>query len=135
MRIKFDHIGIFVKNLNIGRKYLSKIFLIKKKSKIFIEPAFNVKIQFLYDHSDICYEIIAPNSSRSNNIVTKVLNEKKNILNHIAYKTKNFEKTIKKFRGTGFINITNPKKMVAFKGKRAIFFLSPLGIIIELIEI
>jgi methylmalonyl-CoA/ethylmalonyl-CoA epimerase len=134
MNIQFDHIGIFVKNLSTGRKYLSNIFLIKKKSRVFIEPAFKVKIQFLYDHSGICYEIIAPSSSRSSSIVTKVLNEKKNILNHIAYKTKNLSKTIKKLRVAGFINLTNPKKMVAFKGKKAIFFLSPLGLIIELIE-
>ena len=128
----FDHIGIFCKNLKIGRNYFSKIFEIKKKSKEFSDSRLNVKVQFLYDEKNIKYELIAPLGKK--NPVDLSLKKNKNIINHIAYKTKSFQKEISRFRKMACIPLDKPKPAIAFQGKKIIFFLTPLRFIIELIE-
>ena len=130
--MKFHHIGIFVKNLNIGKKHLVKILNIKKSSQQFHDKSLKVSIQFFYDKSGIVYEIVAPLGK--NNPVKKVLQENKNILNHIAYKTSNFDKTIKKLRKKGCAPLGPAKKALAFNHARVIFFVTPLNFIIEIIE-
>lgn len=128
----FDHIGIFCKSLKIGRNYLSKIFDIKKKSKEFNDNLLSVKIQFLYDKKNIKYELIEPLGKK--NPVDLSLRKNRNIINHVAYKTKSFQKEISRLRKTGCIPLDKPKPAVAFNGKKVIFFLTPLRFIIELIE-
>ena len=130
--MNFDHIGIFCKNLKIGRTYFSKIFEIKKKSEEFSDSRLNVKVQFLYDKKNIKYELIAPLGKK--NPVDQSLKKNKNIINHIAYKTKSFKKEISRLRKIGCIPLDKPKPAVAFNGKKVIFFLTPLRFIIELIE-
>ncbi len=130
--MKFDHIGIFVKNLKFGSKFITKLFHIKRKTKVIHDPLLKVSVQFFYDKNKICYELIAPNGK--NNPVDSLLKQNKNLLNHVAYKTKNFQTEISKLRELGCIPLDKPKPSKAFKNSNVIFFLSPLNIIIELIE-
>ena len=90
--MKFDHIGIFVKSLEIGQKHLTKIFKINNWSQIYYDPVQKVDVQFGYDISNICYELVAPNGE--NNPVDKVLKDGKNVLNHVAYKVNNINDEI-----------------------------------------
>lgn len=131
--MKFDHIGIFCKDLEFGRKKLTKIFSIVKLSREFDDPLLKVRVQFLYDAHNFCYEIVSPNGK--GNPVDLVLKSKKNILNHIAYKVNDFDLTLKKYRDLGCLPITLPQPAIAFNGAKTIFFLTPTNIIIELIEI
>lgn len=131
--MKFDHIGIFCKDLEFGRKKLTKIFSIVKLSREFDDPLLKVRVQFLYDSHNFCYEIVSPNGK--GNPVDLVLKSKKNILNHIAYKVNDFDLTLKKYRNLGCLPITLPQPAIAFNGAKTIFFLTPANIIIELIEI
>ncbi len=130
--MKFDHIGIFVKNLEFGRENISKIFDIKKSSDEFHDKSLKVSMQFFYDKSGIVYEIVAPFGK--DNPVDKVLKKNTNILNHVAYKTNEFEKTIDKLRNIGCAPITEAKKALAFNHAKVIFFITPLNFIIEIIE-
>jgi len=130
--MKFDHIGIFVKDLEYGRTYLKSLFPISSESSVIHEPLHRVSVQFLYDVDSICYELIAPNGE--NNPVDNSLSNNKNLLNHVAYKVGEFDKKIADFRKIGCLALGNPKPSVSFSGARVIFFLSPIGIIIELIE-
>ena len=130
--MKFDHIGIFVKNLQFGSKHLTRLFEIKKKTNIIHDPLHKVSVQFFYDKNNICYELVAPKGKK--NPVSSILKQNKNILNHVAYKSKNFQKDITKLRKLGCIPLGKPKPARAFKGANIIFFLSPLKIIIEVIE-
>tara|TARA_B100000674_G_C37307090_1_gene674736 strand:- start:52 stop:456 length:405 start_codon:yes stop_codon:yes gene_type:complete len=130
-KTKFNHIGIFSKNIKFAEKELKNILNIKKTSKTFIDKNLGVKVKFLYDKDSICYEIVSPYGKK--NPVDKVLKEGKNILNHLAYKVKNFDKVIKDLRNQGFVPLMQPKKAKAFNS-RVIFFLSPLKVIIEIVE-
>ena len=128
----FHHLGIFVKDLEYGNDYLNKLLPIKKSSKIYHDTFLKVSVQFLYDDNNMCYEIVAPNGK--NNPVDLVLKNKKNILNHIAYKTNNLEHYISYYREKGCFQCGDPKPALAFDNARIVFFYTPLKILIELIE-
>lgn len=130
--MKFNHIGIFVKTIKEGESFFQKILKIKKKTDEIKDYKIGVKVKFLYDESNICYEIVAPLTK--NNPVDGALNSKKNILNHIAYKTKNFVSDNKKLRSINCIPVSKVFKAKAFNNSKVIFFLTSLGYIIELIE-
>ena len=129
--MKFHHIGIFVKNLKAGESFFSKNLNIKRASKTIIDKNLKVKVKFLYDYNNICYELVAPFGKK--NPVDKVLKVKSRILNHIAYTSSNFDKSIKEMRKKNFAPLSKPMIAKAFN-KRVIFFLTPLNFIIELIE-
>ena len=54
--MKFDHIGIFVKNLKFGSRVITKLFQIQKKTKVIHDPLHKVSVQFFYNKKNICYE-------------------------------------------------------------------------------
>jgi methylmalonyl-CoA/ethylmalonyl-CoA epimerase len=130
--MKFDHIGIFVESLSFGRKKMQEIFEIDSCSKEFNDELMSVSVQFMYDTSGVCYEIVAPYGD--NSPVKNVLTTKKNILNHVAYKVKNFDEIISKYIEMRCIPLGRISNAVAFNNARVIFFLTPLGMIIEFIE-
>ena len=130
--MKFHHIGIFLSNIKTGETFFKKIIKIKRKSRIFFDIKLGVKVRFLYDDSGICYEIVAPHGK--NNPVNKVLKKKGNILNHVAYETKNLKKTINYLREINCAPITKPQSAKAFNNRKIIFFLTPLNFIIEIIQ-
>jgi len=128
----FHHIGIFVKNIESGKKHLANITQISKVSDLIIDENIGVKIVFIEDKDKITYELVAPYGK--NNPVSNVLKSRKNILNHLAFTTNQFEQDILKLRNKGFVPIGKPQPAKAFKGARVVFFLTPLGFIYELIE-
>jgi methylmalonyl-CoA/ethylmalonyl-CoA epimerase len=128
----FHHIGIFVKDLNFGKKILSKIFNVVSASEEIIDENIGVKIIFLKDNKGILYELVAPYGDKSP--VLGTLKRGKDFLNHIAYLTNSFEKEVNKLRGEGFVPLGEAQSAKAFSGAKVIFLLSPLGFIVELIE-
>jgi methylmalonyl-CoA/ethylmalonyl-CoA epimerase len=129
---KFHHIGIFVKDLDYGRSEMSKFIQVSQESEIIIDENLGVKILFLTDQENINYELVAPYGK--NNPVDGVISREKDLLNHIAYVSDSFDEEIKVLRRNGFVPLGKPKKAKAFKDARVIFFLNPLGFIIEIIE-
>jgi len=130
--MKFHHIGIIVNNLSYGLKIYKKIYKNLKHSKTIIDKKIGVKIKFIHGEDKILYELITPYGKSSP--ITKLLKNKTSILNHIAYKEKKFDKKIKYFKKNNFLQISKPLGAKAFKGKRVVFFMTPLHHIIELIE-
>lgn len=131
--LRFHHIGIFVKETEIGIKYFENLLDLQNKSNLIIDKKMGVKVQFLYDKENICYELVAPNEQQPNP-VSKSLDDNKNLLNHIAYTSNLFETDIKKIRDAGSIPLGIPMNAKAFNEARVIFFLTPLKFIIEVIE-
>lgn len=129
--MKLHHIGIFVENQNKGLTFFKKLIKIKKKTNLILDKNLGVKVRFIYDMQNNCYEIVSPYTKK--NPVKKILAEKKNIINHFAYKTNKFEKTILHLRKINCAPLSKPKYALAFK-RKVIFFLTPLNFIIEIIE-
>ena len=58
--MKFHHFGIIVSDIKKASKNLKAILPIKKKTKIFTDKNWKVKILFLLDNNNVTYEIIEP---------------------------------------------------------------------------
>ena len=130
--MNFHHFGIIVSDIKEASKNLKAIFPIKKKTKIFTDKNWKVKILFLLDKSKVIYEIIEPLGKKSP--VYNALKKNINILNHIAYESINFEKDCKKLIKQGLLPLTKAMSAVAFQNKKVIFFYTKEKFILELIE-
>ena len=130
--MQFDHIGVFVPSLSEGRETLKQLLPIVREGPEIEDNGLKVAVQFLYDRADICYELVAPLGV--GNPVDPVLSDKKNILNHIAYQCTDFDDEITRFREQGAVPLGPPQPAKAFGGARVVFFLTPLRMIVELIE-
>jgi methylmalonyl-CoA/ethylmalonyl-CoA epimerase len=130
--MQFDHLGVFVKSLDEGLTHFHKMFHIKTISDEFHDPLLKVSVQLLVDSSGIRYETVAPNGL--GNPVDAVLRERKNILNHVAYRTDEFENELVRLRAEGCLPLGKPVPAVAFDGSRVVFLLTPLRLILEIIE-
>ena len=130
--MKFDHIGVFVESLEIGLTHFKTLLPIISKSDEYHDSLLKVSVQFVYDSDNTCYELVAPLGD--DNPVSAVLDSKKNILNHVAYKVEDIDANIERYRKAGCMPLGPPRPAIAFNNARVIFFLTPVGIIIELIE-
>ena len=131
--MKFHHIGIIVKNIDKALLNLNTILDIKKKSKIFLDRKWKVKVIFLHDsRNKIIFEIIEPLNSKSP--ISTSLKKNINILNHVAFQSKNFNQDKKKIFLAGGIPVTEALEAIAFKNKKIQFFLTKENFLIELIE-
>jgi methylmalonyl-CoA/ethylmalonyl-CoA epimerase len=130
--MEFDHLGVFVKSLDLGQATLQRILPIASASGSFHDPLLRVSVRFLYDTSGICYELVAPNGP--GNPVEAVLSDRRSILNHVAYRETEFDARIDTLRAARCIPLGRPQPAVAFDGARVMFLLTPLRMIIELIE-
>lgn len=130
--MKFDHVGIVVSSMAAGRDHLSALLGMTRWSKEFADPGIGVYVQFGLDPSGICYEIVAP--MREDSPVTRALNARDRILNHVAYLVADLEAEAARVRKIRCMPAAPPMPAVAYGGRRVQFFVSPLYFIIELIE-
>tara|TARA_Y100000389_G_scaffold202789_1_gene249205 strand:+ start:2211 stop:2609 length:399 start_codon:yes stop_codon:yes gene_type:complete len=130
--MKFNHIGIIVEDLNLGLNFFKSFLEIDNITKTIVDETLGVNIKFFKDISGLQYELISP--LNSNSPITYALEQNKNILNHVAYTSKNFDLDMQNIRKSNSIILGAPKKAKAFNNARVVFFLTTLGMIIELIE-
>tara|TARA_A100000164_G_C21313789_1_gene498873 strand:+ start:137 stop:532 length:396 start_codon:yes stop_codon:yes gene_type:complete len=130
--MKFHHIGIIVKDINYGLKFYRNIFLKLKVSNTIIDKKIGVKIKFLSGKNNVLIELISPYGKFSP--IKNLINQKKAIINHLAYKVRNLDNQMTILKKKKCLQISNPIPAKAFNGKRVVFFMTPLNHIIELIE-
>lgn len=128
----FDHIGLFVADLETGRRTLSALLPIAHLSEAIDDAGLNVQVQFCIDTSGIRYELVAPFGQ--GNPVSGVLESGKGVLNHVAYRVADLNIVTDRLRRAGSIPLGPARPAVAFGGHLVMFFLTPLRFIIELIE-
>lgn len=128
----FDHIGVFVRDIEMGRQQLGALLPIERWTDVVDDPLMNVRIQFGIDGSGIRYELVAPLGEP--NPVARVLAEGKTILNHVAYRCADFESACAKLRHERAVPLGRPQPAAAFGGARVAFYLTPLRFIVELVE-
>lgn len=128
----FDHIGLFVRDIEIGRRQLGTLLPIAHWTEVVDDPLMKVRVQFGVDGSGIRYELVAPFGEP--NPVARVLDEGKTILNHVAYRCADFESACAALRREGAMPLGRPQPAAAFDGSRVAFYLTPLRFIVELVE-
>ena len=120
--MKFDHLGIIVPSLGLGRSHFSKIYNIKEWTDEFIDEVNGVYVQFCRDGDGVCFELVAPINDQSP--VCNALTKKVNILNHIAYLVEDIDERLNKFLDGEFIVLGKPQKAIAYNMKKIQFFYS-----------
>jgi hypothetical protein len=116
-----------------GKKYLENSLGIEQWSKIIKDENQKVSIMFgKVDEGNFFYELLVPLNSSSP--IFNSLKRGINIVNHVAYSLKNFDKNIEIIRELGSIQLMKPAPAVAFKGARIVFFMNKLGFITEFID-
>lgn len=98
----------------------------------FADPTNGVYVQFGRDTSGICYELVAPLGDDSP--VAGALRARHNILNHVAYLIDDLSAGSAQMRRAGAVPVAPARPAVAYGGQRVQFFVSPLKMIIELVE-
>jgi methylmalonyl-CoA/ethylmalonyl-CoA epimerase len=130
--MQFDHIGVIASSLEAGRAALNAVLQIPSWTEEFADPVNEVYVQFGADSSGTCYELIVPFGESSP--VTKALSSGKNILSHVAYLVSDLAKERDRLRAAGAVATSDPKPAVAYGGNQIQFFVTPMRIMIELIE-
>jgi methylmalonyl-CoA/ethylmalonyl-CoA epimerase len=130
--VRFDHIGIIVADLAVGRRMLRDQFAMAKWTQPFSDSVNDVHVQFGCDAAGTCYELIAPFSVSSP--VRRSLRTGNNITNHVAYLVPNLAAARDKLVAANFSPVSDPNPAVAYGGAHIQFFMSPIYSLVELIE-
>lgn len=132
MELSFDHVGLVVPELNLGKSQIKKILPIMHWTKTFDDPGLGVSVQFGRDKSGFVFELIAPLGEKSP--VANILKKRDGTLNQLAYRVDNLESAASHFRQSRAIPISRPQSAVAFNGAKVQFFMTDFNVVIELIE-
>lgn len=128
----FDHVGLFVADLDSGREKLAALLPIAHVSEAIDDAGMKVRVQFCTDTSGVCYELVAPFGE--GNPVSGVLESGKAVLNHVAYRVADIKAEAARIRRQGAMPLGPARPAAAFGGRMVMFFLTPLHFIVELIE-
>ena len=130
--LRFDHLGVVVAEMEAGRAFFADALGIYRWTQVFHDEGIGVSVQFGLGADGPCYELIAPLGEESP--VAGALRSGKRILNHVAYLTADLEASGSKLAEQGCQATGPAKPAVAYAGKRVQFWISPLRMMVELIE-
>jgi methylmalonyl-CoA/ethylmalonyl-CoA epimerase len=128
----FDHIGIFVRDIELGKEKLASVLPIARWSETFDDPGIKVRVAFGTDTSGIRYELVAPFGEPSP--VSGALAAGRDLLNHVAYRVPDLDAAARSLREARAMPLGPAQPAVAFGGARVMFFLTPLKFVVELID-
>tara|TARA_B100000035_G_scaffold94563_2_gene80085 strand:- start:5164 stop:5586 length:423 start_codon:yes stop_codon:yes gene_type:complete len=131
--LNFHHLGILSESMEIGQKYLEDNLGVVDWGNIIEDERQGVLIKFgkIYK-SNFFYELLTPLNEDSP--IFNFLKKKINIMNHVAYSLKNFDKNIEIIKNNGSMQISKPVPAIAFNNLRIVFLVNKLGFITEFIE-
>lgn len=129
----FDHLGLIVPDLAEGRAFLRTALGIVRWTEPVDDVGLGVSVQFgsAAGGTGPVYELVAPLGAASP--ITGQLGRGKGVLNHLAYRTDDFEASAAHLRSTGCFAAADPKPARAYGGALVQFWVSPLRFLIELI--
>ena len=106
MKLKIDHIGYVVKNLNEAKNYFKRFYNFKVITKTIFEKAHGVKLVFLDMGTKTvpALELIQPINKKSK--VYNFLKVKGESFHHIAYEVNDIDKELKNLLKKGFLQIS-----------------------------
>jgi len=128
----FDHIGVVVRDPAEGRRVLSNVLGLNRWTPLIEDSVNEVAVQFLSAGSGPVYELVAPLGDKSP--VAKALAEGVNLLNHVAYRVPDLAVAARRMRAERCGPVDRPKPAIAYGGRPIQFFITPLRLIVELIE-
>lgn len=131
--LEFDHIGIVVDDVDASIVQFSHAIGAVEATDRFDDHGLTVSVRFLRDKSGVVYEMIAPLGD--NSVVAASLKKNNNILNQLAYRTVSLSDSVATLKASGHFVLGQPQPAIAFNNASVQFLLSPLGFVMELIEV
>lgn len=132
MELRFDHLGLVVKRLDLGRRHLAEGVGISRWTQEVEDPLNGVRLQFGRDAAGVCYELLEPLEESSP--VYAALKTGSGILNHVAYRVPHLAEWQERMQKCGWARTSDPKPAIAYDNRLIQFFVSPVRLIIEVIE-
>jgi methylmalonyl-CoA/ethylmalonyl-CoA epimerase len=130
--LMFDHIGIVTADIDYACTQFGRTIGATEISERFDDVLLGVSVQFIRDAGGVVYEMISPLGE--NSPVASAIASKTSILNQIAYRTASIGLAAADLRKLGNMPLGTPKPAKAFGAAAVQFFFSPLGFIVELID-
>jgi methylmalonyl-CoA/ethylmalonyl-CoA epimerase len=130
--MQFDHLGLVVRSLAKGRRTLADVLSVEEWTTEFRDELNGVLLQFGRDPAGLVFELLEPLSEKSP--VYNAVTTGKGILNHVAYRVSGLAPIAERLRASGCAPTSEPKPAVAYGGRNVQFFVTPLRMIVELIE-
>lgn len=130
--MEFDHVGIVVADIGEGLRHLRSLLPVQAATPRFDDHNLTVSVQFVRDSKGMVYELIAPLGP--NSVVGQALGKKRDLLNQVAYRTRDIAETGSALRRSGSFPLGEAKPAIAFGGALVQFLFTPLGFVLELIE-
>lgn len=131
--MRLHHTGIIVADFARGAKLLTGPMGCDAISEVIEDPVQRVAVQFFVDGHGNRFELIVPSAPDSP--VSSLLDQKRNLLNHLAYEVSDLARAAETLRMNGCIPVGVAVPATAFQGNLIQFFLTPLSFIVELIEV
>lgn len=134
MKLKIDHIGYVVKNLNEAKNYFKTFYNFKVITKTILEKAHGVKLVFLDMGTKTvpALELIQPINKKSK--VYNFLKAKGESFHHIAYEVNDIDKELKNFLKKGFLQISTIVPGAGHNMTKTIWLMGKKKELIELVE-
>jgi methylmalonyl-CoA/ethylmalonyl-CoA epimerase len=130
--MEFDHIGVVVRELERGKQQMSEILGIEHWTEPLEDPLQKVYACFGADRSGVRFELLTPTGPGSP--LARVLSDGVNILNHIAYRVPDLQASAELLRAQRCAPVGPAQPGIAYDNKPIQFFLTPLRLLLELIE-
>jgi len=124
--MKFHHLGIACKDLELAKVWVSRMHSIVKEGKPVFDPLQNATLVLLHTAEGLLIEMIS--GEQVQHIVKRGTN-----FYHICYSVSTIDQSVKDLEGKGAIVISSPKPAVLFDGRKVAFLHTPMGMI-ELLE-
>lgn len=133
MDLKFNHVGLVVKDIEKSAKFYENILNMKRTTGVIYDPEQKVNLLFLKDQNveGLTYELIQPVYEDSPSAQWL---KKGNTLQHFCYEVEDIQKGIEYFTDNGGYLFVEPVPAVAFNNKLIAFLLTKEKLIIELLE-
>ena len=134
MKLKLDHIGYVVKNLEEAKKYFSRSYNFKIITKTIFEKAHGVKLVFLDmgTNTTPALEIIQPINKKSK--VYNFLSSNGEGVHHLAYEVNSIKKELDNFKKKGFLQISNEIPGAGHNMTKTLWIMGKKKELIELVE-
>lgn len=134
MKMKLDHIGVVVRDIEHSKKYYQQTYGCEVLSEIIDEPAHNVRVMFLsVGHGSMpMIELIMPASDKSK--VKTFLEKTGGGIHHLAYEVADIEKTIEHFKSLRAMILGNIVPGAGHNNTRTVWLYTSEKNLVELIE-
>ena len=139
--LRFDHIGIAVRDLDAARRSYEELFGYTPLSGPFDDPVQQARVLFLADprlavgdgngSSDVVLELVAPLDETSH--VARLVDSGVGAY-HVCYRVEDLGAALEEFRGKGCLIVKQPAPAVAYGGRRIAWLYLPTRQLVELVE-